>query len=668
MDIEFLKNTPCYALFGPAILDRMINLSTIKKFPAQQPIFQEGDYADAFYIVLDGDIRIYTRDVAGNKIVLARLEKGDYFGEQAGSLSPYPHRIASAEALTVSKTYHISREILLDINNTHKKMYSLLQNKLHENLTDKLFKLVEPYGQKIQFSELLKDTQQFERHQIIFYQGNRAEHLYILLSGSIELRQYDAEHRILNLLTLGIGEVFGNEKSQENNSYSFTAVAKEPVNVIAIPRTSLHAYMQQIPQLGEYFLKFAKQRQYSNYGQAYQFRGDYMELPAFITLLLLKDKREILCEQTIQSYALSIKTLGAEELAQAISFRQSPNNQRELHLNAQQQLIGLTEIGEWDDTNTLLEIIVAKHVLSKDELTLLESKGTLASLQKSQQDTFVCTCMRVTSDEITRAIKYGCQNFEAIRIKTGAATVCGSCRPAIYQLLGDNVWMPCCLKEVITHSAEVRTLRFYPLEPVAIVSRPGQHIVLRANIENNLVRRSYTLTSNNATNYFEITIKCETGGIFSQWIFEVATEDSLMHVAGPYGDFIFNDNSAAICFAGGIGITPFIAFIRTMLAKGNKNSIFIDYSTKIQNNFVFRDELEQATIHLSNAHINFRETSIQGRITSEEINYLLIQFPKAHIYICGPIHYEESLLEILHNANIPNERIHVEQFLQAACK
>jgi cAMP-dependent protein kinase regulator len=46
-------------------------------------VVKEAQPADAMYVVLSGTIEIFTLDPEGNAVILAKLKKGDYFGEQA---------------------------------------------------------------------------------------------------------------------------------------------------------------------------------------------------------------------------------------------------------------------------------------------------------------------------------------------------------------------------------------------------------------------------------------------------------------------------------------------------------------------------------------------------------------------------------------------------------
>ena len=67
---------------------------------AGQIIFNAGDFGDALYIVRSGEVELYVKDTAGQKIVLTVAEENDLFGE----LSMLDERPRSATAMTLMDT------------------------------------------------------------------------------------------------------------------------------------------------------------------------------------------------------------------------------------------------------------------------------------------------------------------------------------------------------------------------------------------------------------------------------------------------------------------------------------------------------------------------------------------------------------------------------------
>jgi uncharacterized membrane protein len=80
-------------------------------FPAGHTLFQTGDPGEALFIVKSGEIELFIKDTAGQKIVLKTAEPGDMFGELA-MLDNGP-RTATALTLSESQVLILDRDDLI---------------------------------------------------------------------------------------------------------------------------------------------------------------------------------------------------------------------------------------------------------------------------------------------------------------------------------------------------------------------------------------------------------------------------------------------------------------------------------------------------------------------------------------------------------------------------
>lgn len=81
------------------------------KVPAGHTLFQAGDPGDSLFIVRVGQIELFIKDTAGQKIVLHTAEPGDMFGELA--MLDFGARTATALALTDSEVLVLDRDDLI---------------------------------------------------------------------------------------------------------------------------------------------------------------------------------------------------------------------------------------------------------------------------------------------------------------------------------------------------------------------------------------------------------------------------------------------------------------------------------------------------------------------------------------------------------------------------
>ena len=76
----------------------------------------------------------------------------------------------------------------------------------------------------------------FEASQVVFDEGDAAESVYVLRSGSIKIRVADQNGKSATLAEVEVGEVFGEVALLENRSHRASAIASEKSFVLEVPR------------------------------------------------------------------------------------------------------------------------------------------------------------------------------------------------------------------------------------------------------------------------------------------------------------------------------------------------------------------------------------------------------------------------------------------------
>src|SRR6266853_154246 len=110
-DPGFLANIKMFELLNED--DRIALAKVVDELnvPAGHTLFQAGDPGDSLFIVQSGQIELFIKDTAGQKIVLTTAEQGDMFGELA-MLDTGP-RTATALALEESEVLVLDRGDLI---------------------------------------------------------------------------------------------------------------------------------------------------------------------------------------------------------------------------------------------------------------------------------------------------------------------------------------------------------------------------------------------------------------------------------------------------------------------------------------------------------------------------------------------------------------------------
>jgi ring-1,2-phenylacetyl-CoA epoxidase subunit PaaE len=207
--------------------------------------------------------------------------------------------------------------------------------------------------------------------------------------------------------------------------------------------------------------------------------------------------------------------------------------------------------------------------------------------------------------------------------------------------------------------------------------KQGQNITIRTNINDEEIRRSYSICSSPYEQELRIAIKKIPGGRFSSYINNLLEKPSL-DILPPTGRFFTSldpsNKKHYLAFAAGSGITPVISIIKTTLATEPRSHFTLIYGNRDRHSIIFREELEalknRYMQRFSLHHILSREktdASInQGRIDEEKCNVLFEKLPGLknadEIFICGPEAMIFCIKNWLEKNDVDRNKIHFELF------
>ena len=110
-DPDFLASIKMFELLNEDDRVMLANVVDELRVPDGHTLFQAGDPGDSLFIVRSGEIELFIKDTAGQKIVLTTAQNGDMFGELA-MLDTGP-RTATAVALSDSEVLVLDRDDLV---------------------------------------------------------------------------------------------------------------------------------------------------------------------------------------------------------------------------------------------------------------------------------------------------------------------------------------------------------------------------------------------------------------------------------------------------------------------------------------------------------------------------------------------------------------------------
>jgi len=208
--------------------------------------------------------------------------------------------------------------------------------------------------------------------------------------------------------------------------------------------------------------------------------------------------------------------------------------------------------------------------------------------------------------------------------------------------------------------------------------KAGQYLTLEHTINNEVIRRCYSLCSSPNDDSWKIGVKKIEQGRFSTFLNEVAQQGDKIKVMPPDGHFYIplapNESRQYVAFAAGSGITPIFSLIKTHLINEPNSSFKLFYVNKNLPSIILREEIEALKNQFINRfevfHFFTRQNRaidlFNGRLNEEKLEKLFSTFCDVeiidHYFSCGPEAMIKLVETFLLNKGVDKSKIHYELF------
>jgi ring-1,2-phenylacetyl-CoA epoxidase subunit PaaE len=215
----------------------------------------------------------------------------------------------------------------------------------------------------------------------------------------------------------------------------------------------------------------------------------------------------------------------------------------------------------------------------------------------------------------------------------------------------------------------------------AFAFRPGQYLTLRATIDGEEIRRSYSICSGLDDGELRVGVRKVPGGAFSSYANENLRSGDMLDVMPPEGRFTPSDAPGGrhvLGIAAGSGITPVLSIARSILSREPTSRVTLIYANRTSGSVMFAEEIED----LKNRHLGrfavtlllSREAQdvplLSGRVTGDKLRELsqgVVDFAGVYeAFLCGPEGMVAEARTALAGLGVAAERIRSELFTPSA--
>ncbi|MBA4766824.1 MAG: pyridoxamine 5'-phosphate oxidase family protein [Porphyrobacter sp.] len=249
-----------------------------------------------------------------------------------------------------------------------------------------------------------------------------------------------------------------------------------------------------------------------------------------------------------------------------------------------------------------------------------------------------------------------------------------------------DAWRPFRIARIVDESSVIRSFHLEPADGKGIVAhQAGQHLPIRVRPDaaGEPVLRTYTLSTAPSDGYYRLSVKRQ--GLVSNHLHDDLAVGDMIEARAPAGGFVIEPLEArpAVLLAAGVGITPMLAMLRSIVFEGlRKRRIrptFMFIAARSLAERAFDQEIAALVAQAGGAVRVIRlleltegaapgvDFDAEGRISADLFRQTL-PFDAYDFYMCGPPPFMQGLYDQLSDIGVADARIHAEAFGPASLK
>lgn len=196
----------------------------------------------------------------------------------------------------------------------------------------------------------------------------------------------------------------------------------------------------------------------------------------------------------------------------------------------------------------------------------------------------------------------------------------------------------------------------------SLLHRPGQFVFVQFDSDKTLNEpHPFTISSAPGEPTLRLTIKA--CGDWTRHLYHALAPGAGAILEGAYGLFDYKQGGEKqIWLAGGIGVTPFLSFLRDANGKLSRQVDFF-YTVRTREEALFLDEIMAAGSSDPSFCLHVRFSLEDGSLTMDDIRKQVEgDLSQRHVYMCGPLGMMQAFRAQFRALGVPAGHIHYEEF------
>lgn len=241
-----LRQYKYFAGLSDGALEELSKRLQVTEVPEGTIIIKEGEPADSFYIVGNGEVDVIKKTNFGQDAKITCLKCGEGFGEMALlTCSPRNSSVITKTDCTFYKLLKSDFEEIIQVDSTFS---NIMNNKRRDHTQYNNLKTLQPFAmlepeKMLTLTEKLTEIN-YSAGEDIIKQGKDADAYYIVKSGSVAVIKQKGDEEPVQLATLTTGHAFGEEALIREEPRNATVRAIEETTVLRLEKADFQEILK----------------------------------------------------------------------------------------------------------------------------------------------------------------------------------------------------------------------------------------------------------------------------------------------------------------------------------------------------------------------------------------------------------------------------------------
>ncbi|WP_418642855.1 MOSC N-terminal beta barrel domain-containing protein [Vibrio chaetopteri] len=201
--------------------------------------------------------------------------------------------------------------------------------------------------------------------------------------------------------------------------------------------------------------------------------------------------------------------------------------------------------------------------------------------------------------------------------------------------------------------------------------KAGQHLPIELNLDGQVVKRLYTLSSSpSRPGRLAISVKRIDGGSVSNWLFEHFQVGDTLIADKPNGSFHMAnaDHEPLLLLSAGSGVTPMMSMLRDLSDRDAVNNVVFFHQCSTVDDIPFAEELksleakhENLTVMLSLTQSSDDWQGLKGRFSLSHLKQIP-DLTARQVFVCGPDGFMQKAKNLMLKKGLAEDHYHQEAF------